>query len=104
MEVVPPQDSGGDDGFDGLIATSENWAGHYKVPHGDEQRRQESVWEIGGLDPGVVFGCFEGWGSEPGRRRLTRPRRECVGGKETITYPRALRSIHACFLFEMIFR
>ena len=47
------------------------WARHSKAAHGDEKRRQESEWEGGRLDPGVVLGFFVGWGSEPGRRRLT---------------------------------
>ena len=81
---------GGDDGLDGLIARLNYWAGHYKAHNGDEKRMQESEWERGILDPGVVFGFFVGWGSEPGRRRLTRPRRERVREKEKDHLPASI--------------
>ena len=90
MEVMQPQKSGGDDDLDGLIARLDYWAGHYKAPNDEEKRRQESEWERGRVDPGVAFGFFVCWGSEPGRRRLTRPRRERVREKEKHHLPASI--------------
>ena len=104
MEVVQPQESGGNDGFDGLIARLDYWAVITRHP----MTKRNEGRRASGREGGLILEWRSASSYAGGRSRdvdvLLAQGASAFVRRKNITYPLALCSIQACILVDEIFR